>query len=134
MFRWYISTLNSGDYSPLFSSDSRVVGGYSFRTAGWCEKPIPVSVNNMLVDSIEYYQTDIKELNTWSEGETGLGWGTWIESYQHKGQAPEKARVRFTNTFRKYGNRWIRIMFHRDIQPFNEDGMYPKELTVEKGA
>ena len=78
------------------------------------------------LDDIEYFRhTDI-DLNTWSEDDLGLAWGSYTEEFKHKGQSPEKTRIRFTCTYKKYGDKWRLIMFHKDIQPFTEEGLYLK--------
>lgn len=78
---------------------------------------------------MEYLRHIDTELNTWSERDIGLAWGYFTEEFQHKGQPPEKVRIRFTSTYKKEGEKWRLLMFHKDIQPFNEEGFYPKELT-----
>ena len=55
--------------------------------------------------------------------------GTFIEKWQDKGQLPEQARVRFSKVLTKGARGWRVLLYHRDIQPF-EEGCYPKTLTV----
>ena len=62
-------------------------------------------------------------------GEIGMAWGTFIETWQDKGQPPEQARVRFSNVFIKGVRGWQVLLYQRNIQPFLE-GRYPKTLTI----
>ena len=70
-----------------------------------------------------------EDFETSVAGEVGMAWGTFIEKWQHTGQPPEQARVRFSNVFIKGAQGWQVLQYHRDIQPF-EEGRYPKTLTV----
>jgi ketosteroid isomerase-like protein len=63
-------------------------------------------------------------------GDLGLAWGVFIEEFQEKGHPPERARVRFSKVLAKDAQGWQVVLYHRDIQPFAEDGRYPKSLTV----
>jgi hypothetical protein len=78
---------------------------------------------------MEYFRHIDMDVNTWSEGDLGLAWGFITEEFKHKGLSPEKVRVRFTSTYRQEDGKWRLIMLHNEIQPFNENGLYPKELT-----
>ena len=60
------------------------------------------------------------------------GRGVFTEDFQEKGRPPEYARVRFSSTLSKEARGWQVLMFHRDIQPFEEDGTYPRELTLRR--
>jgi hypothetical protein len=62
-------------------------------------------------------------------GEIGLAWGISIEEFQEQGHPPERARVRFSKGLAKGAKSWEVLLYHRDIQPFNEDGRYPRALT-----
>jgi len=82
------------------------------------------------LDSMEYYHTKFEELYTSVEGDIGLAWGIFVEEFKVKGRPPEKARVRFTETLKKEDVRWRTLLFHRDIQPFDEHGRYLTRLTL----
>lgn len=58
-----------------------------------------------------------------------MAWGSYIEEFQEKGGPPERAHARFSQVMRKDDAGWRILTFHRDIQPFGEDGRYPKALT-----
>ena len=62
-------------------------------------------------------------------GEIGLAWGVYIEAFQEQGHPPERARVRFSKVLTKGPHGWQVVLYHRDIQPFTEDGRYPRALT-----
>ncbi len=104
--------------------------GYGYRIKAW-SSPLKDTLEQRQyaekwLDDIEYFRhTDI-DLNTWSEDDLGLAWGSYTEEFKHKGQSPEKTRIRFTSTYKKYGDKWRLIMFHKDIQPFTEEGLYLK--------
>ena len=78
---------------------------------------------------MDSYSLVPEDFETAVVGEVGMAWGTFIESWQDKGQPPEQARVRFSNVFIKGTQGWQVLQYHRDIQPF-EQGRYPKTLTV----
>ena len=72
----------------------------------------------------------LEDFETAVVGEVGLAWGTFLEKWQDKGQPPEQARVRFSKVLTKGARGWQVLLYHRDIQPFADDGRYPKVLTV----
>ena len=111
--------------------------GYGYRTPAWREYP-PESIDNMKNAIKRYYEdleylrhTDI-DLNTWSQGDVGIAWGFFTEEFQHKGELPEEARVRFSCTYIREEGKWRLLISHHDIQPFTKDGKYPKELSQKK--
>ncbi len=76
-------------------------------------------------DLMERYNISIEELNVLVDGDTGLTWGFHNEDFQMKGRPPEKVRVRFSMTLKHdQAKGWRVIMGHRDIQAFDENGMY----------
>ncbi len=79
--------------------------------------------------TLENYRLRFEELHAAVDGDIGLAWGVYIEEFQHKGQPPERARVRFTTTLKMRADGWESLLYHRDIQPFDEDGNYPRSLT-----
>jgi ketosteroid isomerase-like protein len=80
-----------------------------------------------------YYRLELQEVQTSVTGHIGLAWGTYVEEFQEKGQPPERARVRFSKVLtREASGIWRVLLYHRDIQPFNEDGNYSRALTVVK--
>jgi hypothetical protein len=79
---------------------------------------------------MEYYRVQLEDLQTSVTGDIGLAWGVFIEEFQEKGRPPERARVRFSQVLIKGARGWQVLLFHRDIQPFIEEGLYPRTLTV----
>lgn len=76
------------------------------------------------------YSLVLQELQTAVEGDVGLAWGVLLEQWQDTGQPPEQARVRFSKVLTKSAHGWQVLLYHRDIQPFADNGRYPKALTV----
>ena len=72
----------------------------------------------------------LEDCETAVVGDVGLAWGTYLETWQDQGQPPEQARVRFSKVLTKGERGWEVVLYHRDIQPFADDGRYPKALTV----
>ena len=77
-----------------------------------------------------YYRLEPENFQTAVEGELGLAWGVYVEAWQDNGQPPEQARVRFSKVLTKGVRGWQVLLYHRDIQPFTEEGLYPKTFTV----
>jgi ketosteroid isomerase-like protein len=67
-------------------------------------------------------------------GDMGLAWGTFLEQWQEKGRPPEQARVRFSKVLARGTQGWQMVLYHRDIQPFADDGRYLRALTVVSPA
>ena len=83
---------------------------------------------------MDSYSLVPEDFETSVTGDLGMAWGTFIEKWQDKGQPPEQARVRFSNMFIKAAQCWQVLLYHRDIQPFTDEGRYPKTLTVVSPA
>ena len=81
-------------------------------------------------DSVDYYRAVPEDFETAVAGDIGMAWGVFVEEFQEKGQTPERARVRFSTVFTKAAEGWQVLLHHRDIQPFAENGIYPKSLTT----
>ena len=80
--------------------------------------------------SWDHYHVEVTDLHTKVEGDIGLAWGTYDESFKPKDGAPEEARVRFTETYKRDGSTWRSLLYHRDIEPFDGQGRYVKQLTA----
>jgi|GEM_PF-2446691 len=74
--------------------------------------------------TLDNYRLSVDELRTDVIGDIGLAWGVHTEEFQVKGQPPEKVLVRFTMTFKYEDSSWRTLLYHRDIQPFGDDGRY----------
>jgi hypothetical protein len=129
-FKKSIEILNSGDIDAILADqDVNLIGGFGWRARDWRNGVGDEKGTRMFLEYIEEYYRELNELHTWSKGNTGLAWGVLTENYTMKGQPPEKALIRFTLTMMKDSDGWHDIMYHRDIQPFSENGIYPVELT-----
>ena len=106
-------------------------GGFGFRRRA--PRPLkefsPEYIRTILktwFNTIEHYKVTPEEINIVIDGsDIGLAYGFHIEEVKHKGQPPEKIRVRFSSTFRKgKDGKWRELIGHRDIQRFQENGQY----------
>jgi ketosteroid isomerase-like protein len=79
---------------------------------------------------MEDYRLEPEDIQTAVTGAVGLAWGVYIETFQEQGRPPERARVRFSKVLTKEPHGWQVLLYHRDIQPFTDDGRYPRTLTV----
>jgi hypothetical protein len=57
-----------------------------------------------------------------------------MEQWQEKVRPPEQARVGFSKVLTKGARGWQVLLYHRDIQPFTDDGRYPRTLTMVSPA
>jgi ketosteroid isomerase-like protein len=76
------------------------------------------------------YRLEPEDIQSAVTGEVGLAWGVYIETFQEQGRPPGRARIRFSKALTKGPHGWQVLLYHRDIQPFAEDGRYPRTLTV----
>jgi ketosteroid isomerase-like protein len=83
---------------------------------------------------MEYFHLRLEDLQTSVIGDVGCAWGRHVEEFQEKGRPPERARVRFTKVLTKGTHGWRVLLYHRDIQPFGDDGRYPRSLTIVSPA
>ena len=79
---------------------------------------------------LEYFHLELNTLHTTVAGDVGLAWGVYVEELQEKGRPPERARVRYTFTLMQEANGWKILLYHRDIQPFDAHGWYPRTLST----
>jgi ketosteroid isomerase-like protein len=79
---------------------------------------------------MDAYRLEPEELQTAVIGEVGLAWGVYLEQFQERGRPPERAQVRFSKVLTKGARGWQVLLYHRDIQPFTDEGRYPRALTV----
>ena len=79
----------------------------------------------------EYYRATLDEIRTAVDGDIGLAWGVFTEEFHIRGRTPERVRVRFTTALKREGRAWRQLVFHRDAQPFDENGNYiPASASV----
>jgi ketosteroid isomerase-like protein len=73
---------------------------------------------------------ELVDIDTSVASDIGLAWGVYAETFQIKGGPQEQARVRFSKVLKKETGGWKLLNYHRDIQPFDDQGVYPKSLTA----
>jgi ketosteroid isomerase-like protein len=78
---------------------------------------------------MEDYRLEPEDIQTAVTGAVGLAWGVYLETFREQGRPPERARVRFSKVLTKGPQGWQVLLYHRDIQPFTDDGRYPRTLT-----
>ena len=125
---------DSGDVDAILNMHDPKAVGFGYRTAPGREWSTLGEEENKrrlerFYEQMEYYSIELEELHTSVEGDVGLAWGVHVEDYKVKGRPPEKARVRFTLVLRNSAEGWRRVLYHRDIQPFDEHGRYLIEHT-----
>jgi ketosteroid isomerase-like protein len=74
--------------------------------------------------AVEYFRVSLDELHASVEGDIGIARGFYTEEFQMRGRAPEVVRARFSVAMRRAGDEWRTLLYHRDAQPFDEQGWY----------
>lgn len=83
------------------------------------------------IPGLTHYSLEIEELRTRVAGDTGFAWGFYVEETESPGEPRERAVVSFSKALQRDADgSWHILMFHRDIQPFDDRGSYLKELTA----
>jgi len=102
--------------------------GFGFRTlqARRSDRPYIDALNSFFANQ-DYYRIELNEVTAEVHGDTAVAWGFWTEDFKEKNRSPEKVRVRFTFTLKYEGNAWRTLLYHRDIQKFDEKGAYIRE-------
>ena len=136
--RGYMAAYDNHDIQTIVAMGAREVG-FGYRMIGWRDwaalgKRTRFAENEQVFGQMDYYHLNLEDLQTSVAGDIGLAWGVFIEDFQVKGRPPERARVRFSNALSKGARGWQSLLFHRDIQPFDEEGCYPTELTVNSST
>jgi ketosteroid isomerase-like protein len=127
--RAWFNAYDTHDVDALVAMEATSVG-FGFRSfASRGEGRIGREILARFFGATDYYRLVPENFETAVAGDLGLAWGVFVEEYQENGQPPERARVRFSNVMAKGPQGWQVLLYHRDIQPFNEDGRYPKTLT-----
>ena len=132
--RAWSAAWHTRDIQTLIAMEAREAG-FGFRTLAWRDRAAlgeERRVQNLerFFGQMEYYRVELADLQTSVTGDIGLASGVYIEEFQEKGQPPERARVRFSKALTKGASGWQVLLFHRDIQPFTEEGHYSRTLTV----
>ena len=132
--RGYMAAYDNHDIETIVAMEAGEVG-FGFRRIAWRDwdslgEGGRSAKNEQFFGDMDYYHLSLEDLQTSVSGDIGLAWGVFIEDFQVKGRPPERARVRFSNALSKGARGWQSLLFHRDIQPFDEEGCYPTDLTV----
>ena len=132
--RGWCGAWHTRDLKAILAFETRA-GGFGFRPLARRDhaaigEAAYLEMVQRFFSQMAYYRLELEDLQTSVAGEIGLAWGTYVEEFQEKGQQPERARVRFSKVLTKGTSGWQVLLYHRDIQPFNEDGRYPRALTM----
>ena len=122
------------DIQTVLAMEARAVG-FGFRALAWRDhargdEAYTQEGIERFFSQKDYYSVELEDFETSVTGDIGLAWGTFVEKWQDKGLPPEQVRVRFSTVFAKGAQGWQVLLYHRDIQPFTDEGHYPKTLTV----
>lgn len=131
--RSMIETHVKASYAAWASKDVEAIvrldppaNGFGFRSLKARSAETPLSTYRETVksffDLMENFRIELNEMQTAVDGDIGLAWGFHTEDFKMKGRAPEKVRVRFTRTLKYERNGWRTLLYHRDIQKFDESG------------
>lgn len=132
--RAWCKAWHTHDIQTILAMEARG-GGFGFRVLarrghvaigekGWAQ------MVEAFFGRMEYYTLRPEAFHTSVAGDVGLAWGVYVEEFQEKGRPPERARVRFSKVLAKEAGGWRVQLYHRDIQPYEKDGSYPRALTV----
>lgn len=84
------------------------------------------------LESLVSYRIAIDAIHTAIEGDIGLAWGFYHEELQTRGGEKEILQGRFSETMRRDANGWRTLFYHRDMTPFNDQGVYiPLPLSIQ---
>jgi hypothetical protein len=120
---------SEGDVDAL-TTQGGSIAGFGYRTRdprGADGSPTSWSRENLtqFFNSLEYYDLELNELHAEEYGDVVVTWGFFTEDFQHIGRAPERYIVRFSSTMiRRDDGTLTTVLNHRDIQPFDERGIY----------
>jgi ketosteroid isomerase-like protein len=136
--REWCTAWHTKDIQTLVAMEARAVG-FGFRPWAWRDhiahsEEDYAQVLERFFGQMEYYSLQPEDFQTSVTGEIGLAWGVYMEQWQEKGRPPEQARVRFSKVLTKGVRGWQVLLYHRDIQPFTDDGRYPRTLTMVSPA
>ncbi len=131
--RDWLGAFSLGELERAFSIESTSFG-YGFRNRQWRDIAAAGDAYGRAIgqwfEGLSHYSLQFEELHSRVAGDTGFAWGVYVEETEAPGHPRERARVRFSHALQKDESGWHVLMFHRDIQPFEEDGRYPRALTT----
>ncbi len=136
--RAWCAAFHTRDIQTLLPMEAQAFG-FGFRVVAWRDASGRSEGDHLqyferFFGRMDSYRLELEDLQTSVTGDIGLAWGVYIEEFQEKGRPPERARVRFSKVLTKGARGWQVLLYHRDIQPFNDDGSYPRALTVVSPA
>ena len=113
--------------------------GFGYRTSAWRDIATMGGATYAVVmaqfwKQVVYFRTELNEFHASVAGDVGLAWFVYTEEFQEKGRPPERAMGRGSIALSKGPNGWQVLLFHRDVQPFDPDGRYPRSLTTIQPA
>ena len=130
-----LSVWDTGDSSKIMEipGPGGNYGGFGFGYRTKASRAMSLEEEKEIIDrflaSVEYYRITEDEMQTAVDGDIGLAWGIFTEEFHVRGRTPEKVSVRFTVVLKKEAGSWRQLLFHRDTQPFDDDGSYILSLT-----
>ena len=132
--RGWCTAWHTQDIETIVAMEARAVG-FGFRPLAWRDhlarsEDDYAQVLTRFFGQMDDYSLQPEDFQTSVTGEIGLAWGVYREQWQENGHPPEQARVRFSKVFTKGARGWQVLLYHRDIQPFTDDGRYPRTLTM----
>lgn len=131
--RWY-AAWHTGDIRTIVAMEAEA-GGFGFRALARRDHAALGEGFFHFVErffsQMDYFRVEVEDLQTSVTGDIGLAWGVHIEEFREKERSPERARVRCSLVLTKARGSWQILLYHRDIQPFNGEGSYPRALTAE---
>ena len=137
--REWCEAFNTGDIPTIIAMEGQA-GGFGYRAlaqrdhAALGEGTYWQQRLEQFFGRMEYFHCKLEDLQTSVTGDIGVAWGLLIEEFQEKGRPPERVRIRLSLVLTKGARGWQVLLYHRDIQPFDEDGSYPRALTVVSPA
>jgi ketosteroid isomerase-like protein len=136
--REWCTAWHTKDIQTIIAMEARAVG-FGFRPLAWRDhiargEEDYAQVLTRFFGRLDYYSLQPEDFQTSVTGDIGLAWGVYMEKWQEKGRPPEHARVRFSKVLTKGARGWQVLLYHRDIQPFTNEGRYPRTLTMVSPA
>jgi ketosteroid isomerase-like protein len=126
------------DVQTILAMEARAVG-FGFRPFVWRDHVARGEAQDRqalerFFGQLDAYSLVPEDFETAVLGDTGMAWGTFMEKWHEKERPPERARVRFSKVLTRGTQGWQVVLYHRDIQPFADDGRYSRALTVVSPA
>jgi hypothetical protein len=120
-----IAAYDSNDVERIVEVDPGAIG-FGFRELNTRPADTAAWANGLkaYLTRVDYYRMHLDEVHTDVDGNIGLAWGFYTEDFKLKERSPEKVRVRFTFTYKYDQGTWRTLLYHRDIQKFDDRGRY----------